>query len=329
MLLPDLLFVKFEQWQIMSKRIRLTTLWFAGWPLAAAVLCPATFAQQPIASPVPGSPSTAAMTACEAELHADPTSKSAQLCEREATVALALQQRNHGNAEAALDTLERGRRAIPGDVVLLLDLGIQAEAMQHLQRATDVLQQALLLDPDNAKVLYALARVETDRQSFPEAEVHFNRYLQQHPGDATAHYGLGRVYQMQQKTDEARTEFNRSVELKPAQTEAYYQLGQIALNADDDVQAETMFGKVLDRMQNHGGALTGMGILNYRLKKFPLAQQYLERAAAAAPTYQPAHYYLGLTDAKLGQNEASQQELALALKLTNEQQGKSKAVVVQ
>ena len=313
----------------MPKRIRLTTLWFAGWPLAAAVLCPATFAQQPIASPVPGSPSTAAMTACEAELHADPTSKSAQLCEREATVALALQQRNHGNAEAALDTLERGRRAIPGDVVLLLDLGIQAEAMQHLQRATDVLQQALLLDPTTR-------RCSTHWRVWKQTGSRFRR-PRCTSTDICSSTQVTRpptmVLAACTRCSRRRTRHALSsiglCELKPAQTEAYYQLGQIALNADDDVQAETMFGKVLDRMQNHGGALTGMGILNYRLKKFPLAQQYLERAAAAAPTYQPAHYYLGLTDAKLGQNEASQQELALALKLTNEQQGKSKAVVVQ
>ena len=82
-------------------------------------------------------------------------------------------------------------------------------------------------------------------------------------------------------------------------------------------------------MPDHGGALTGMGILNYRLKNFALAQQYLQRAATAAPAYQPAHYYLGLTDARLGEKEASQQELAVARKLTTEQQEKGKPVVVQ
>ncbi len=313
----------------MFMRMRRIFIRFSGPALVTAALCADSCAQQSLPSFNLPSPSAAAMTTCEADLHADPTSKTAQLCEREATVALALQQRNGGDAQAALDTLERGRRAIPGDVVLLLDLGIQAETMRHLQRATDVLQQALLLDPNNGQVLYALARVETDRQLFPSAEMHFTLYLQQHPGDASAHYGLGRVYQMQQKTDDARKAFTRSVELKPVQTEAYYQLGQLALDADDTSQASTMFERVIDRMPNHGGALTSLGILNYRLKNFPMAQQYLARAVSAAPTYQPAHYYLGLTYGRLGQRDASHQELALALRLTAEQQGKSQPVAVQ
>ncbi len=270
-----------------------------------------------------------AMSSCEADLHADPTSKAAQICEREATVALALQQRNRGDAQACLDTLERGRRAIPGDVVLLLDLGIQAQTMHHLQRAADVLQQALLLEPDNGKVLYALARVETDRQLFASAETHYLKYLRQQPSDATAHYGLGRAYQMQQKVEEALLEFRRSIDLMPVQTEAYYQLGEIALDAGDDALGSAMFAKVLERMATHGGALTGMGILNYRRKDFAAAQQYLAQAVADAPTYQPAHYYLGLTDARLGLKDASQKELALAVELADEQQGKGRPVAVQ
>ncbi len=313
----------------MFQRMRVTALTLTGSLLVWPLVCVAGLAQYSRPVPIPVAPLVAAMTKCEADLHADPTSKSAQLCERNATVALALEQRNGGDAQGALDTLERGRRAIPGDVVLLLDLGIQAEAMQHLQRATDVLQQALLLEPNNGQVLYALARVETDRQLFPRAEVHFLQYLREHTDDATAHYGLGRVYQMQQKIEDARREFARSVELKPVQTEAYYQLGQIALDAGDDAQASAMFGKVVERMPDHGGALTGLGTLYYRQKKYALAQQYLVHACAAAPAYQPAHYYLGLTDARLGQKDASQQELALALKLTNEQQSKSQPTAVQ
>ncbi len=272
---------------------------------------------------------TAAMVRFEEALRADPTDRAAQAGEREAAVALALHQRNAGEADAALATLERARKALPGDGTILLDLGIQAESMHHLVRAAEVLEQLVRQEPDNARALYALGRVEVDQQRFTEAEAHLSRYLVQQPGDASAHYGLGRVYQMQQQTAKAAAEFETSVRLKPVQTESYYQLGQMSLEAGDDVAARTNFARTLERLPTHGGALTGMGMLLYRTKAYADARGYLVKAVAAAPDYQPAHYYLGLTDGKLGDKAESDRELAVALRLAEAQQGKGKAVVQQ
>jgi hypothetical protein len=47
--------------------------------------------------------------------------------------------------------------------------------------------------------------------------------------------------------------------------------------------------------------------------------QSLQAAIAAAPEYQPAHYYHGLALAKTGQQEASQYELKVAAQMADEQ----------
>ena len=132
-----------------------------------------------------------AMDVCEATLHDNPTSKVAQECERDAAIAEALRQRGRDQPAEALATLERAHHAIPGDTTVLLDLGIQAQSMHHLQRAAEALGEVLRLDPTNAKAVYALARVEFDRNDFPAAEARFTEYLLKNPDDATAHYGLG------------------------------------------------------------------------------------------------------------------------------------------
>ena len=265
-----------------------------------------------------------AMDGFEAALTAGDTSEkqTAQQGEERAAIALALQERNAGHGETALQILQHARNVLPQDVPLLTDLGIQAESLHHFSEAAGALEAALALEPDNLTALYALAHVELDQGQSPSAETHLQMYLRQRPGDATAHYGLGHLYQMQQRSDEAAAEFRRSIELKPVQTESYYQLGQMALDAHRDTEAAAQFEKTLGRMPTHGGALTGMGILAFRAKDFPHAQDYLRRAVGASPDYQPAHYYLGLTEARLGNKTAAEQELKIATDLAAKQQGK-------
>jgi tetratricopeptide (TPR) repeat protein len=130
----------------------------------------------------------------------------------------------------------------------------------------------------------------------------------------------------EQRCAEAKAEFERSIQLQPVQTESYYELGQLELEVQHDAQAAPFFEKVLARDANHGGALTGMGIIAFRSKNYAQAEQYLARAEKAAPDYQPAHYYRGLVLARLGQKDESQRELQVAAALDRKQQGPPGAV---
>ena len=83
-----------------------------------------------------------------------------------------------------------------------------------------------------------------------------------------------------------------------------------------------MFQKTLNRSSTHGGALTGMGILAFRAKQYDTARRYLKRATETSPDYQSAHYYLGLTLARLGEKANAEKELKVAADLDHQQQGK-------
>jgi Tfp pilus assembly protein PilF len=243
-----------------------------------------------------------------------------------AATNLALQVRAGGDQQASLDTLERARQSLPDDATLLTDIGIQAELVHHLREAADALTEALRIKPNDPRALYAMARVEVDRDRMTTAEQYFRTYLVVKPDDASAHYGLGHVLQMQQRNDAATVEFERSIALQPVQTESYYQLGQIALDHQQDETAKPLFMKVLSRNAKHGGALTGMGILLYREKDYAKAVEYLSAAVAGSPEYQPAHYYYGLALGRLGRKDESEAELKRAVELAHEQQGKDKPI---
>jgi Tfp pilus assembly protein PilF len=259
-----------------------------------------------------------AMERFEAVLATNLHNSDARRGELSAAVALALQVRAQ-DPEAALACLQHAHENLPDDPTLLTDLGIQAQVMNRLELANRSLSAALVLKPSDLTVLYALARVETDQMHSVPAEKHFRAYLAARPDDATAHYGFGHFLQMQLRTEEAIKEFGRSIELQPVQTESYYELGQIALDRQRDGEAEPLFLKVLARDPNHGGALTGMGVLSYHAKDYVTAEGYLAKAIVTAPNYQPAHYYYSLALAHTGRKQAAEHELKIAASLQQKQ----------
>lgn len=266
-----------------------------------------------------------ARDAFESVLEADPSNKEAQDGEVAASEQLALQARKEGRMNDALTYLVRAQQFVPKNERLLFDLGIQEDDMHLYPDADRTLTLAEQLSPGDPNLIYAVARVKMDLGQLSAAEEKMLAYLKLRPGDASAHYGLARVYQLGLQFDKARVEFQRCIELQPVQTEAYYQLGDIALGQGNFTEAIAEFGKTLARDPKHGGALTGTGQAYFKQKQYAKAEEFLQRAVAAAPNYETGHYYLGLTLARLGRKEDSERELSLATKLADEAARKARS----
>ena len=264
-----------------------------------------------------------AMDHFETTLAIAPQDEAARAGELHAATALALESKAAGHLQAALLCLEHASEHLPGNVDLLTDIGLVSGDLHLYHRANRALTAALALEPANPRALYTAGRVATDAQHLPEAESYLRAYLLIKPSDASAHFGLGHVLAMEMNVAEAKVEFERSIALQPTQSESFYQLGVLAANAHEDVQAAVLFNKTLARNGHHGGALTGLGEIAYRQRNYPAAQASLAAAVQAAPDYQPAHYYLGLTLGRLGQGTASTRELQKAIELAEQQQSKA------
>lgn len=260
-----------------------------------------------------------AMRSFGAALAVDPHSQSARKGEVKAVVASALADRNAGDNNGALSCLVKGLKLEPDSVELLLDFGIQADAMQIYVDADKALTHAHALEPENAKVLYALAHVQLDEQKMSLAEANLEAYLKMRPDDASAYYGLGHLLHMLDKEDAARKALERSIALQPRQTESYYELGEIALDAHEEAQATAEYERVLAVDPAHGGALTGMGVIAFRAKDYSAAEKYLRSAVLYAPQYVKARQFYAMTLAKLGQSAKAKEEFATAQSLAGEQ----------
>ncbi|HMH15155.1 MAG TPA: tetratricopeptide repeat protein [Edaphobacter sp.] len=253
--------------------------------------------------------------AFERTLKANPDNATAQDGEVQVSERLALNARGAGHIDESLADLLRAQRFAPENVRLLFDLGVLEDEMQLYFDADKTLVHLERLTPKDPKVLYAVARVKLDLGQLSTAEEKMTAYLKVHPDDASAHFGLGRIYKQGLHLENARAEFERSIELQPHQTEAYFQLGDIEVEQKEYKDAVTNFSKTLLGNPKHGGALAGTGIAYYRQKQYDNAVKFLEEATHAAPEYQPGHYYLGLTLARLGKAEESRRELTIATNL--------------
>ena len=264
-----------------------------------------------------------AKAAYQAILKEHPESTEAQDGEVRAAEKLALAARAAQDMNGALGELLEAQKFAPASTRLLYDLGVLEDEI-GLYRDADTTAGALQkLAPGDSKVAYLVARIKLDLGQLPEAETAMQAYLKAQPADPTAHYGMGRIFQLRGDNVQARAEFKQSLALKPEQTESHYQLADIAVKSDQFSDAIAEAAQVLARDSHHGGALTDTGIAYFRLKQYDKAESFLQQAVIAKPQYQPGHYYLGLTLARLGRKQESDSELATATRLADEENARS------
>jgi tetratricopeptide (TPR) repeat protein len=223
-----------------------------------------------------------------------------------------------GDPEKALAVLMEARKVSPHDADVLFDFGMVALRMSLFPDSVQAFQQALNRRKDFGNALYGLGRAQMGLDKYDEAHEAFVRYVQLQPQDASGHYALGMTLQALQRPEDARTEYEKSIQLKPDQTESHFQLGQMDVDAGDLKSAADRFDRVLNQDPRHAGALAGAGRVAFHNKNYARASEFLRRAVKTAPALREAHYYLGLTYARLGQKEDSERELQTAAQLEKE-----------
>jgi tetratricopeptide (TPR) repeat protein len=225
----------------------------------------------------------------------------------------------HGNSEKALALLISARKLNASDTDLQAnvqyDLGMVALRMSLFPDAIDAFSEVLKIRPEDDRALYALGRAKIATAKFDDAQQAFAHYIQLRPADASGHYALGVALQALQRSSDARAEYKKSITLQPLQTEAYFQLGSLDLEAGNIDAAREKFEQVLKRAPQHVGALNGLGRVRFHEKKYSDAATLFEKAIAANSESREAHYYLGLTDARLSKKEESEKELQTASRI--------------
>jgi tetratricopeptide (TPR) repeat protein len=231
-----------------------------------------------------------------------------------------------GDPEKALSLLIEARKITPNDADVQFDFGMVALRMSLFPDAVQAFQETLKLRKDDGNALYGLGRAQMGLDKYEEARESFAHFVQLHPEDVSGHYALGMTLQALQRSADSRSEYEKSIQLEPAQTESYFQLGVMDLEGGDLTSAQKRFTRVLDQDPHHAGALTGAGRVAFQQREYAKAAEFLQSAVAASSSMREAHYYLGLTYARLGRKEDSDKELETASQLDKEDLEKHRTV---
>jgi tetratricopeptide (TPR) repeat protein len=223
-----------------------------------------------------------------------------------------------GDSEKTLALLIEARKYKPDNADVQFEFGMAALRMSLWQDALDAFQKTLKLRKDDSIALYSLGRAFGGLSKFEDAREQFAHYVEVRPDDPSGYCALGMTLAVLERSAEAREWFERSIALGPAQTEAYFRLGLLDLDAKDFDSATRDLRHVLDREPKHPGALAALGRVAFEQRHYAEAVDLFQRAIANDNSLREAHYYLGLTFARLGRKQESDHELEIATHLEHD-----------
>jgi tetratricopeptide (TPR) repeat protein len=223
-----------------------------------------------------------------------------------------------GDWDGALRCLIEARRYAPDNADVQYELGIVAQKLSLIDDEIEAFQQTLKLRKDDALARFYLGFALMGRARYDDARQQFSQYVELRPDDASGYGALGMALAALGRSEEARAQFERSIALAPTQSESYYRLGLLDLDAGDYDRAAQDLHKALEVKPNDAGALTALGRVQFEQKHYPEAISLLQRAVSQDDSLQEAHYYLGLTLARMGRKQESNEQLEIAARLEQE-----------
>jgi tetratricopeptide (TPR) repeat protein len=233
----------------------------------------------------------------------------------------------NGNSEMALALLMEAQKYAPDNPDLQLELGTIALQMSLWQQAVQAFQRTLKLRENDPLAIYDLGRAFMELSRFEDAHREFEHYVQVRPEDASGYCALGMTLAALQRVQEARGQFERSIALAPDQTESYFRLGLLDLDAKDLDAAAKNLRLVVARAPRHAGALSALGRVAFEEKRYTDAIVLLQQAIASDNSSREAHYYLGLTFARVGRKEEADDQLQIATRLEHDEAERRRTVL--
>ena len=199
---------------------------------------------------------------------------------------------------------------------LHVDLGAGYYERGQMDVALDELNEAVKLDPNNAKAynIYGLIYSLLDENA--KAEQNFQKAMQLAPQDSDIHHNWGWYLCTHGRAREAIPEFEQAIRdpLYKTPEIALVNAGRCSVSIGDIANAEVYFKRALAASPNNPNAAYGLALIAYKASRFDQARGWMRPAVQQAnPT--PEALYLGVcVERKLGDRQA---ELSYASQLRN------------
>ena len=242
----------------------------------------------------------------------------------------------------------------PAEIETVLQQAIAQYENQNFDNALEILEQVLVLAPNNFLAYNARGTVYSDLKDYDQAVADYTKVVELEPLFPHAYYNRGRVYSILEKFDDALADLQKSIGLSPNEFGyrangniglIYHQMGEYdqALEAFDqsisynkENRADIYFYRgetytalenydaaiadyqaAIERFSNYDLAYQSLGYAQYKTEQFDQAIENLNRAIQISPNSPVAYLYLALVHVANNQLDQAEAEITQAINVLN------------
>ncbi len=204
----------------------------------------------------------------------------------------------------------------PHNETLSLDLALAYGMDRGLDKAEQVLTQAMKQNPSSLALTAALVKIYVNQVHYENAVNLAAKSARIHPGNLEAQKLYLQVLVLNGDLALAQPLGRKLLAAHPHDSEFLYLSGVIEFQGGQFAAARQHLEESVALDPKHYNAHYNLGLVLAELKDFPAAREHLERAIALGATEPQVHFKLSTVLRALGENDRAQDELKLYQQLT-------------
>jgi tetratricopeptide (TPR) repeat protein len=197
-------------------------------------------------------------------------------------LAAALEEK--GDTVAALREYEQIGRRTESYIPARLRMAHILARQRNFREGVKIIQDALLLHPENGDLYLTLAAFYEEEQEYTKAIETLNQASKSGVNPAEVYFRLAVVYDKKKEPEESRRYISKVLELEPNNPDALNFLGYMYISQGKDLgEAERLIQSALALKPEAGYIIDSLGWVYYKKALYDQAIVYLERAHKKMP----------------------------------------------
>ena len=193
-----------------------------------------------------------------------------------------------GQFKPAIDQFQEALRLQPSDAKVRYNLGSALTDDGQIKEAIGQLQEAVRLQPDYAEAWCGLGIACYKNGQVDEAISQFQKAIHLNPDNAEACYNLGVALNSKGQVEAAIARYQEAIRLKPDYVEAHYNLGNALFRMGRMQEAANEYQEVLRLQPDNADALNNLGIILYQTHQLDAAISRFQEAIRLRPDFSQA-----------------------------------------
>ena len=204
---------------------------------------------------------------------------------------------------------------------IYLDLANELEQIRDYKGAVEVLESAMIANPQNEGALYELAFCLDQLGDMDKAIESYTRFIDDNPYSFTAWYNLGNTYTKCEKFAEAITAYEYSLVINERFSPSYFNMGNAQLTLEQYQESIESFNKCLEIDGDDPLTFCYLGEAYEHLEQLELSWDFYQKSLNMTPNLAEAWLGLGIIKDLQGKPKESLTYIERAIELEPKMDG--------